>query len=147
MHTNIETLRTIGANAQANRPLDMDQLAWLGDCVARFLGRQANSLDEAFGLCLGRGGMPWWIEEANRTRDEALRRLADMVCAGDSPTARARKVGQLAIRYAGSTWRHDAEHDDMPAHYRDTVKDCLWIAFKSGARMPLCERQLRNILA
>jgi len=35
----------------------------------------------------------------------------------------------------------------MPAGYAATVKEYLFRAFRSGARMPLSERQLRNILA
>jgi hypothetical protein len=34
----------------------------------------------------------------------------------------------------------------MPSHYEDTIKQPLWLAFKSGATMPIGERQLRNIL-
>jgi hypothetical protein len=53
----------------------------------------------------------------------------------------------MARRYAASAWRHDRENGEMPAHYRGTAKECLWRAFASGATMPLCERQLRTILA
>ena len=35
----------------------------------------------------------------------------------------------------------------MPPDYADTQKECLWRAFKSGAPMPIGERQLRNVLA
>ncbi len=34
----------------------------------------------------------------------------------------------------------------MPAHYRGTCREYIWKALKSGAPMPLGERQLRNIL-
>lgn len=146
MHRNISNLRQISSQCQAMRPLDANQMAWLGDCVSQFLSRESGSLDEAFGLCLGRGGLPWWVEEANRKRDQALRDLARSVCADGGPTARARIVKTLSHRYAASAWRHDLGHDAMPMHYRGTGKEYLWAAFKSGARMPLCERQLRNIL-
>ena len=48
---------------------------------------------------------------------------------------------------AASAWRHDRNNADMPSHYRGTVKEYLWRAFTSGAATPICERQLRNILA
>jgi hypothetical protein len=35
----------------------------------------------------------------------------------------------------------------MPERYAGTQNEYLWRAFKSGAAMPISERQLRNILA
>jgi hypothetical protein len=35
----------------------------------------------------------------------------------------------------------------MPVDYAGTAHEQLWLAFKSGAAMPLGERQLRTILA
>ncbi len=35
----------------------------------------------------------------------------------------------------------------MPPRYSDTQNEYLWRAFKSGAAMPISERQLRSILA
>jgi len=49
-------------------------------------------------------------------------------------------------RYGGSAWRLDREHAAMPADYAGTPHAHLWRAFKSGAAMPLGERQLRTIL-
>jgi hypothetical protein len=34
----------------------------------------------------------------------------------------------------------------MPPRYRGTEREFVWRAFKSGAPMPLGERQLRNIV-
>ncbi len=53
----------------------------------------------------------------------------------------------MAARYAASAWRHDRKRGEMPRQYQGTVKECLWLAFASGAPMPLCERQLRRILS
>ena len=53
----------------------------------------------------------------------------------------------MSARYAASSWRIDGERQGMPDHYRGTAKEFLWAAFKSGATMPLCTRQLRSILA
>ena len=41
----------------------------------------------------------------------------------------------------------DRNRDEMPQAYQRTPKEWIWLAFKSGAAMPLGERQLRNILA
>ena len=62
------------------------------------------------------------------------------------PCARAREIWTVASRYAASTWRFDNELEAMPEHYLGTQHEFLWQAFKSGAAMPIGERQLRNIL-
>ncbi|HJS33274.1 MAG TPA: hypothetical protein VJ924_14870 [Alphaproteobacteria bacterium] len=62
-------------------------------------------------------------------------------------SARANHVRTLATRYAASAWRFDRDRDQMPPHYSGTPMEMLWRAFKSGAPMPIGERQLRNILA
>ncbi len=79
-------------------------------------------------------------------RDGALRDLADTVADDQSLSNRAREVRQLTIRYAASAWRYDQDREAMPASYRSTAREDVWKAFKSGAPMPLGERQLRNIL-
>ncbi len=64
-----------------------------------------------------------------------------------SPCAKAREIQTIANRYAASAWRHDRNHDEMPERYAGTPHGLLWRAFKSGAIMPIGERQLRNIFA
>ena len=103
-------------------------------------------LDGALGLIQAQGGIPWWREDAIRRRDLALRRLPALVCPEAGVTARARRIAELLRRYAGSAWRIDRTHASMPAHYGGTVQEPIWRAFKSGAAMPLGERQLRSIL-
>ena len=61
--------------------------------------------------------------------------------------ARAREIQTIADRYASSAWRHDRNHDEMPERHAGTPHGLLWEAFKSGAIMPIGERQLRNIFA
>jgi len=52
-----------------------------------------------------------------------------------------------AVRYGASAWRHDRGVGEMPRAYAGTDREPLWRAFRSGAPMPLGERQLRNIIA
>lgn len=143
MPTNIDKLRTA-----CRRCLDDsdDQLRWLGRSLQEFLAHRCRSVDEALGLQAGRGGIPWWREEANRKRDAALRQLAARHLAGLSITAQARQLHVLTVRYAGSTWRFDRTRPAMPTSYTGSVHECLWLAFSSGAPMPIGQRQLRNIL-
>jgi hypothetical protein len=45
-----------------------------------------------------------------------------------------------------SAWRFDRNRPEMPLRYKRQPQELLWRAFKSGAFMPLSQRQLRNIL-
>ncbi len=146
MTTTIERLRDVSSFCRQGAPLPPDLAGWLATGIERFLGREARDLDGALGLIQAQGGIPWWREDAIRRRDAALRRLREIVCPAAGVTARARRMAELLRRYAGSTWRIDREHAAMPAHYAGTAQEQLWHAFKSGAAMPLGERQLRTIL-
>jgi hypothetical protein len=54
---------------------------------------------------------------------------------------------QLVVRYAASAWCIDKKRPEMPADYAGTIKEQLWIAFRSGAPMPIGERRLYQITA
>ncbi len=143
----IDNLREIKQRCMAGEPLEAGQSEWLGTALAHFLERRCTSMDDALGLRFAQGGLPWWREEANRLRDAALCDIARSYMPGQSKSARAKQIARLAGRYAASAWRIDRAREDMPAHYTNTIKEPLWRAFRSGATMPIGERQLRNILA
>ena len=147
MMASIQNLREIVRRCQSGEPLSDNLSIWLGQSLNAFLNRQCPSIEDAFGLRAPRGGVPWWREEAIRCRDHAIRTLADRLFSGLRPSAQARQIHTLAIRYATSAWRHDMHLDSLPAHYDGKAHEWLWRAFKSGAPMPICERQLRQILA
>ena len=147
MYATIDSLRDISQRCLTAQPLSNEQLRWLGLSFAQFLAHRARSVDEALGLRFGRGGVPWWLEEAMRKRDAALRQLADRFHAGLSVSARARIIRIAAIRYAASGWPRDRNLGAMPAHYAGREQEWLWRAFESGAPMPIGERQLRHVLA
>ncbi len=142
----IDTLRDISSRCLAAEALTDDQKHWLGASLLNFLNRKTPTLEEAFGLRFPKGGVPWWMEEALRKRDQALRQLAESACGDRSVLSQARHIRRLAIRYAASAWRRDQRESTMPARYRGTPTEFLWRAFKSGAAMPVGERHLRNIL-
>ena len=146
MYIAIERLRTVSQLCQQGQPLDDELAVWFGNCLMEFLERGATSFEEAFGLPSCRGGMPWWKEERVRRRDSALRALARCLPAELSVSARAREIHTRAVRYAASAWRLDRRTGDMPRAYAGTERELLWRAFRSGAPMPLGERQLRNII-
>jgi len=147
MFGSIEYLREIALRCLSGEPLDEDLSQWLGNALQEFLSHNCRSIEDALGLKFPQGGIPWWREEANRRRDAALRELAERFYGDLSPCAKAREVRTIASRYAASAWRHDREREEMPRHYVETPHDLLWRAFKSGALMPIGERQLRHIFA
>lgn len=146
MLSEINTLREITRCYRDGVPLSDDHAEWLRAGLDRFLRHECLSIDDALGLRAGQGGVPWWMEEAMRERDRALRDLAGRFFAGLTVTAKARALYAAAARYAASAWRFDRERGEMPAQYRGTVKEYLWRAFRSGAAMPVCERHLRSII-
>jgi len=143
----IERLREVSRLCRQGRPLDDELAAWFGDCLRRFLERGAESFEEAFGVPACHGGVPWWKEERMRRRDAALRDLARSTPEELSTGARVREMHKLSVRYAATAWIRDRQAEDMPPHYAGTGREFLWRAFRSGAAMPLGERQLRNIVA
>ncbi len=143
----IDNLREIMSQCFDGKPLDGDLADWLGEAIDGYLTRQFRTLEEALGLIFPRGGIPWWREEATRKRDAALRYLAETFLDELTLGGQAQKIWTEARRYAASAWRFDGDNDEMPVRYAGTPRECLWQAFKSGAQMPIGERQLRNILA
>jgi hypothetical protein len=142
----IERLREVSYLCERGEPMDDELAAWFGNWLKQLLERGATTFEEAFGLPSCRGGMPWWKEARVRQRDAALRALARRLPAEFSVGARAREIHTRAVRYAASAWRNDQRGADMPRTYAGTERELLWRAFRSGAPMPLGERQLRNII-
>lgn len=146
--TPVERLREIARRCLNGEPLEATQSRWLGGALESYLEKDTSSLEEALGLRYGRGGVPWWREAALRVRDEALREMA-RTCFPDNigPCGRSQAMAEMAARYAATAWRTDRLRHTMPESYAGTPKAFLWRAFRSGAAMPLGERQIRNITA
>ncbi|MDH3228386.1 MAG: hypothetical protein OEN55_01215 [Alphaproteobacteria bacterium] len=139
-------LREIARLCESREPLDPFLAQWLGEVLNTFFEHETTSLEEIMGLRYGRGGLPWRRAEAMRERDAALRALSSRFYAGRSPCARSGEIAALAARYGASAWLIDRNHATMPEHYAGTPHAFLWRAFRSGATMPLGERQIRNIV-
>src|SRR5262245_3742937 len=142
----INNLRMVADLCETGQTLPIHLAEWLADALRSFLEQRSVSLNDAFGLRAGRGGVPWHVEENIRKRDSALRQLCTHHFLELSLTGQARLVHRLSLRYAASSWRFDRERKTMPNRYRGTPNEFLWLAFKSEATMPVCTRQLRNIL-
>ncbi|SRR5258706_1418381 len=146
MLTTIDNLREIARRCQTGEALSNDLASWLGSSLEQFLVRRHKTIEAALGLRAPRGGVPWWLEEAMRRRDAALRELANLLFKALSPSAKAKRIHMLSVRYGTSAWLRDHNNESMPPAYRGRPNEWLWQAFKSGAAMPICERQLRHIL-
>jgi len=147
MLTAINNLREVQQRCTNREPLNPELADWLAQSLQDFLTHRCNSVDMAFGLSAPQGGVPWWLEEGIRKRNAAIQELAKRACPSESPTAQARRIRALSLRYAATGWRRDQHEDNMPVQYAGTDKEPLWHAFKSGAAMPVSERHLRGILA
>lgn len=146
--TPVERLREIARRCLKGETLDVQHSQWLGDALGCYLAKEAGSLEEALGLRYGRGGVPWWREAALRERDAALRAMAETCFSDDiSPCCRSQAMADMAQRYGATAWLRDKRLSSMPEQYVGTHKEYLWRAFRSGAAMPLGERQIRNITA
>jgi len=146
MLTTIDNLREIARRCLSGEPLPSGLSSWLGHSLEEFLSHRRRSIEDALGLHGPRGGVPWWLEEAMRKRDAALRELAARFF-GDQPVSRqAANIYRRAIRYAESRWLSDRKCSELPPEHRGTPYEWLWQAFKSGAAMPIGDRQLRHIL-
>lgn len=143
----INNLRTVAELCRTKQALPEGLADWLADAFHAYLELEAASLNEAFGLRNGRGGVPWHVEDGIRKRDAALRELCERHFQELNLSARAEAIHRVATCYEASSWRFDREREPMPDNYRGTLKEQLWLAFKSGATMPLSTRQLRTILA
>ena len=146
MLQNIQQLREIARSCLSGQPLRGDLARWLGSSLDQFLNQRVRSIDDAMGIRSARGGVPWWMEEAIRKRDRALRALAEQFAAHLGSSAQARFIYQLAIRYAASAWRFDRRAVTLPEGYAGSHNEYLWLAFSSGAPMPIGERRLRSVL-
>jgi hypothetical protein len=146
MLQSINNMRTLAELCRAGEPLPGTLASWLASSLQSFLDQRSSSLNDAFGVRNARGGIPWRMEASIRVRDAALRSLSKAQLTELSISARAERIHQASVRYAASSWRFDREREEMPSTYRGTPQQFLWEAFKSGATMPLCPRQLRTIL-
>jgi hypothetical protein len=127
----VENFKEIVRCSQLGVPLENDLMEWLGECLS-----EVN----------GRGGVPWWLASAMQERNKALRALARYHFADLPRSQQARGIEALSSRYMASAWRFDRNRPEMPLRYKRRPQEWLWRAFKSGAFMPLSQRQLRNIL-
>ena len=142
----IDNMRAVAQHCRTKERLPAELADWLAASLLAFLEHEAGTLNDAFGLKNARGGVPWRMEASMRMRDRALRELAAAHFAELSLSARAARIQEISARYAASGWRFDRDRDAMPPSYEGTPLAFLWRAFKPGAPMPLCRRQLQKIL-
>ena len=137
----VENMKLLVRYRDANEPLPPDLIFWLSDAFQAYLEGRCASLNDAFALKRHARAYAQLV-----TRNEALRALAGVHFSSYRLSRQATRISELSRRYGTGRWRHDQHFKAMPQAYRGTVDECLWLAFKSGAAMPLGPRQLRTIL-
>ena len=146
MLDSIEALSKVRQSCINNTPIPREIQRWLANSIGRYLDHLTKYLDDAFGLNTGRGGVPWWLVRGIQERDTALRKLAATYLHDLQISAQARKIEMLSKRFASCNWQRDKDQKQMPKSYQGSYRESLWIAFRSGARKPLSERHIRNVL-
>ena len=146
MLNSIEALSKVRQSCINNTPIPREIQLWLAGSIGRYLDHSTKDLDRAFGLNTSRGGVPWWLVRGIQERDTALRKLAATHLPDLQIPAQAREIERLSKKFASCNWQRDKNQKQMPNLYQGSYRECLWIAFQSGARMPLSERHIRNVL-
>ena len=72
----IQQLQEIAKIYLSGKPLNPKHARRLDSALNKYLSRHARPIGHAMGLGSARGGVPWWMEEAMRKRDQALHKLA-----------------------------------------------------------------------
>lgn len=129
-----------------NHPLPDHLRDWVAGSIEKFLDNDCSDLNAAFGIQQGRGGIPWWREKAIRERNIAICELAEKYFSNQKPAMRARNIHILMERYETTSWPRDRQKVEMPGQYKGTPRELIWRAFRSGAKMPVSERHLRNLI-
>lgn len=101
------------------------------------------TLEEALGLKPERGGAPWWVLEARRKRDAAIRALAQPF-ETESFSEQARRVLSAAGRYRKVRWKRDRARD---ADYRDPRNRALRDLLSATDGQVPSDRTVRGVLS
>jgi hypothetical protein len=142
----IHALDEICQACNQNRPLPDHLRKWIAGSIGRYLEHDCGDLNTAFGIQQSRGGIPWWREKDIRERNSALCELARAYYANQNLSTKARLIYRLMRRYSGTSWPRDRFKNQMPWNYSGTPQELVWRAFRSGAKMPVSERHLRNLI-
>ena len=143
----LNNLREVLEACQAGGTVDGSLALWLATALETFIDRSCETLEEAFGLRNGQGGVSWRVAARMAVRDRALQSLARNHFHSLPVSSQAEAIHVMCQRYAASQWQFDQLSKTMPVSYRGTPREYVWRAFQSGAIMPLCARRLRSILS
>src|SRR5579883_2431392 len=97
MPTSIDNLREVAFRCSAGEHLPASLAPCLGKSLGEFLSHKRRSIEDALGLVWSRGGVPWWLDEAMRKRDAALRELAQRFYCGQAVSRQAAAIYRAAL--------------------------------------------------
>ena len=103
----IERILTFCAQAQQSA-VEPELIRWMAARWTDYVSNAEHGVtaDQAFHLKPARGCAPWWVVQARRKRDAAIRNLARPF-AMESITKQAQRVLSIAHRYGDCRWQRD----------------------------------------
>ena len=143
----VEKLRRIAAALEAGRAPDPGDGAWLATRLRKYLDgaeRGMSTLDLAFDLGAGLGGVTWVEEERRDRRDRLLRDMAARHFPRQEPGPAARSLAAAWRRYGRTRRGSDARRGESGASPGTLDGDLFALAVLGG---PPAEKRLRDILA
>jgi hypothetical protein len=109
-------------------------------------GEGAITLEQAFGVCVPSGGVPWFTRLGRDRQREALRALGEMLQPFGTASEKADAV-RLKIHRYRSTWHRRDQYCDAPLS-ADPVDRLLFAAFRAcDGSIPDSPDHLRKLLA
>jgi hypothetical protein len=114
---------------------------------ARYVRGEGNiTLDQAFGVCVPSGGIPWFARLARDRRDQAIRDLGEMLQPLGTATEKADAVRLRIQRYRPTWQRRDQYLDALLSD--NPIDRLLFIAFRAcDGSIPDSPDHLRKLLA
>jgi len=123
---------------------------WLAPRLNHYLtgASEGVSLEQVLDLAVSPGRAPWWAEEAQRARDDAIRKLADQYFSSLDLGGQADAILKTIRRYRGGRWRFDRGGERMPETYEGTPSELLYEALRrGGGHVPESKKHLLRILS
>jgi hypothetical protein len=107
---------------------------WFGPVLTRYVAGAADGvkLDEAIGVAVPLGGVPWWTERRRAEREAAMRELA--AAFAGPPWSRAQAVADALRRYRSTGWRHDKARGEPWTS--DPRRKLMFAVFAADERPP-----------
>jgi hypothetical protein len=126
------------------RRLDEAVVAAVLESLDAFVRRDAETLDDAFGLARAPGVRDARTRHAIGRRDELLRLAASRFCDGRPAAEQGRYLAERLTRYRESAWRRQRSAPTCPCR-ADTLEAMCWEILRA-VDAPIGAERIRRIL-